>query len=132
MENPPPHKTKTFEDWLKLLSQASDKLLNGEADVQKVMTLSRVTDSAMKVIDTAINVAQMQRQPAVLSNLIGARPLVIESDDATQELEGRVRSELSIVAQELSKLNLTPARKAFLNAKRSDLESKLPPTDLAD
>ena len=118
-------KGKTFEDWLAILGEAADGVTGKTTSVEQALTLSRITDSAMKVINTAINAAQVQKPPRILSAMIDAPPLLLADEADNTEAAGKIRSELAVVAQGLAQVGLTAPRKAFLTEKRKDLEGKL-------
>lgn len=133
MENKPKSKAKTFNDWLEILSKAAEGVTDNTMPGEKALTLSRITESAMKVINTAVNVAQMQKAPDLLSGLIGARGadgLIVEEEDvpreiASPETKSKMRAELVIVERSLERDDISPVRRAFMEEKKNHLKKAL-------
>lgn len=129
MEDKQKSKAKTFNDWLEILSKAADGVTDNTIAVEKALTLSRITESAMKVINTAVNVAGIQRPPNMLSMLIGTGGiggLIVEEEDvpreiASPETKSKMRAELVIVERSLERDDISPVRKAFMEEKKRSL-----------
>jgi hypothetical protein len=116
MAKTPAPKVETFRDWLDLLSRAAHQVALGDKPDSRALTLCRTADSAMKVINTAVQVAQMKATPPMLEDLITG-----DYVPAAARRNSNGYSEISEIERELTQPETSPDRRAFLEGRKNFL-----------